>query len=98
MTACRPTPNSTVREIYGFEVLSNTEWSNPKKANFNPTLFIDISKQFRKKIKALKAYSSEMKSTPHSRSIKHVEVLAQHRGYSIGNDKSEAFEVYRILR
>ena len=39
MTACRPTPNSTVREIYGFEVLSNTEWSNPKKANFNPTLF-----------------------------------------------------------
>ena len=98
MTACRAKPNSTVKEIYGFEVLSSTEWSNPKKAVFNPTLFIDISKQFQKKIKAVKVYANEIESPPHSRSIEHIEVLAKHRGYSIGNDKSEAFEVYRILR
>jgi len=98
MTACRPKPNSTVKEIYGFEILSSTEWSNSKKAIFNPTLFIDISKQFKKKIKALKLYAKEIESAPHSRSIEHMEVLAKHRGYSIGNDKSEAFEVYRILR
>jgi len=98
MTACRPKPNSTVKEIYGFEVLSSTEWSNKKKAIFNPTLFVDISKQFQKKIKAIKSYSNEIEPPPHSRSIEHIEVLAKHRGYSTGNDKSEAFEVYRILR
>ena len=32
-----------------------------------------------------------------SRSIKHVEILAQHRGYSIGVELAEAFEVYRII-
>jgi hypothetical protein len=28
----------------------------------------------------------------------HAEVLAHHRGYSIGVDAAEAFEVYRIIR
>jgi len=29
--------------------------------------------------------------------IKHIEILAQHRGYSIGVEMAEAFEVYRIV-
>ena len=97
MTACRPIPDSTVREIYGFEVISSTEWSNPLKSTFKPTLFIDITKHLSKKLNALKAYKQEMRDAPHSRSIKHIEILAQHRGYSVGVDMAEAFEVYRVI-
>ena len=38
-----------------------------------------------------------MRSSPHSRSVKYTKVLAQHRGYTIGGNMAEAFEVYRII-
>jgi N-acetylglucosamine malate deacetylase 1 len=97
MTACRPVPGSTVREIYGFEVLSSTEWAAPQESPFLPNYFVDISQQLRTKLKALEAYAEEMREVPHSRSMEHVEVLARHRGYSVGVDAAEAFEVYRII-
>lgn len=98
MTACRPNPKTTVQEIYGFEVLSSTEWSVPHNALFIPNFFVEISKQFNLKIQALEAYIDEMRDPPHSRSLKHAEVLAQHRGYSTGVELAEAFEVYRIMK
>jgi N-acetylglucosamine malate deacetylase 1 len=97
ITACRPVPNFSVCEIYGFEVLSSTEWSNSQQSLFRPTFYTDITKHISKKISAAKAYQEEMRDPPHSRSIKHIEILAQHRGYSIGVDMAEAFEVYRIV-
>jgi LmbE family N-acetylglucosaminyl deacetylase len=87
-----------VKEIYGFEVLSSTEWATPQTEPFTPTLYVDISAQFPAKLAALEAYAEEMRSTPHSRSVEHVEVLAQHRGYSIGVQVAEAFVVYRMIR
>ena len=97
MTACRPTPDTSVREIYGFEVLSSTEWSTFKETQFKPTFFVNITNYISKKVNAIKIYKDEMRDPPHSRSINHVEVLAKHRGYSIGVDMAEAFEVYRII-
>ena len=98
MTACRPQPGCSVKEIYGFEVLSSTEWATPQTEPFTPTLYVDISAQFPAKLAALEAYAEEMRSTPHSRSVEHVEVLARHRGYSIGVQVAEAFVVYRMIR
>lgn len=98
MTACRPQPEHTVREIYGFEVISSTEWAMPYSTPFIPSLFVDISSAIATKILACEAYSEEMRASPHSRSIAHVEVLAKHRGYSIGFEAAEAFVVYRILK
>lgn len=98
MTACRPLPGSTPREIFGFEVLSSTEWGAPQRAPFLPTCFVDISQQFGIKLKALEAYADEMRAAPHSRSAEHVEALARHRGHSVGVDAAEAFEVYRMIR
>ena len=98
MTACRPTPGSSVREIYGFEVLSSTEWSTQQASPFLPDYYVDITGQLRTKLSALEAYADEMRKPPHSRSMTHAEVLAHHRGYSIGVDAAEAFEVYRIIR
>ena len=98
MTACRPLPGSSVREIYGFEVLSSTEWATQQDSPFLPNYFVDITQQLQTKLYALEAYAEEMRKTPHSRSMAHVEVLAHHRGYSVGVDAAEAFEVYRIIR
>ena len=98
ITACRPVPDSSVREIYGFEVLSSTEWATQQDSPFLPDYFVDITQQLQTKLYALEAYAEEMRKTPHSRSMAHVEVLAHHRGYSIGVDAAEAFEVYRIVR
>jgi len=97
MTACRPLPDSTVCEIYGFEVLSSTEWSTTQQSQFIPNFFVDITKYMSVKINSLKEYEEEMRAIPHSRSIKHVKVIAQHRGYSIGVEMAEGFEVYRII-
>ena len=98
MTACRPVPGSSVREIYGFEVLSSTEWATQQDSPFLPNYFVDITQQLGTKLDALEAYAEEMRKTPHSRSMAHVEVLAHHRGYGVGVDAAEAFEVYRIIR
>ncbi|MBI5329731.1 MAG: PIG-L family deacetylase [Betaproteobacteria bacterium] len=98
MTACRPLPGSPVREIYGFEVLSSTEWATPQQEPFAPNVFVDISDFLSIKLSALRAYQSEMRSAPHSRSIEHVEHLARHRGYSVGVEAAESFISIRLIR
>jgi len=98
MTATRPVPNQSVKEIYGFEVLSSTEWQiKPDKA-FTPQMYVDVSDCFESKIIALKAYNDEMHDSPHSRSYEHVEVLGKHRGHTVGIKYAEAFMTYRILK
>jgi LmbE family N-acetylglucosaminyl deacetylase len=98
MTICRPQPGETCREIYGFEVLSSTEWQTVGDRPFLPSLFVDISSFVDRKLMALNAYAEEMRAVPHSRSVEHSELLARHRGHSVGVMHAEAFEVYRIIR
>ena len=98
MTACRPQPGSSVKEIYGFEVLSSTEWGLQPSGSFSPSLYVDISDLLAIKIRALEAYSEEMRQVPHTRSIDHAKYLAWHRGYSVGVAAAEAFVVYRIIQ
>jgi LmbE family N-acetylglucosaminyl deacetylase len=98
MTACRPKPEFFVKQIYGFEVLSSTEWATPQAHPFLPTLFVDISDHLYVKLNALKAYDLEMESAPHSRSVEHAELLARHRGQSVGVFAAEAFVPYRMIR
>ena len=43
VTACRPIPEFSVKEIYAFEVLSSSEWNISGVAVFSPTVFIDIT-------------------------------------------------------
>lgn len=97
MTACRPVPGSGVREILTFEVMSSTEWATPGVAPFVPNAFVDISEYLPKKLEALAAYKMEMRPMPHSRSVAHIEVLARHRGNSVGVEVAEAFEVVRVV-
>ena len=97
LTACRPMPGSNIEAIYGFEVLSSTEWAEPTVNPFCPSFYVDISEQFPKKIGALKAYDEEMRGFPHSRSYKVVEALAKVRGGNVGLLKAEAFMSVRHI-
>jgi len=97
MTACRPVPGNSVREILTFEVMSSTEWATPGFATFVPNAFVDISDYVQKKLEALAAYEMEIRPTPHSRSIAHLEALAKHRGHCVGVEAAEAFEVVRLV-
>jgi hypothetical protein len=49
------------------------------------------------KIKALKAYKSEMRKWPHARSLKAVDHLAKWRGATVGHEAAEAFMLIRKL-
>jgi LmbE family N-acetylglucosaminyl deacetylase len=98
MTACRPLPDTTVREILAFEVMSSTEWSSLGLAPFLPNLFVDIGAQLDTKMRALEAYGLEMRAPPHSRSLMHLRYLAQHHGCCVGVDAAEAFMVMRAIR
>ena len=97
VTACRPQPGHSVRLLLAFEVTSNTEWQ-PTGANlaFQPNWFEDISTTLDLKLEALKAYDSEIREFPHSRSYKSVKYLAHWRGASVGVDSAEAFILLRI--
>ncbi len=98
MTACRPVPESTVREIYAFEVMSSTEWNSVGLAPFLPNYYVDITKYLTTKIDALQAYMLEMRSGPHSRSIEHLEFLGRHHGSCVGVGVAEAFMLMRFVR
>ncbi len=97
MTACRPLPNSCIREIYSFEVLSSTEWSNSYDSTFRPNYFVDIESVKQKKLSALQAYQKEMRGYPHSRSIESVQALMSIRGSSVGLLAAEGFVLNRLL-
>jgi LmbE family N-acetylglucosaminyl deacetylase len=97
LTACRLLPGSSVREILAFEVMSSTERATPGLSSFILNAFVDISAYLPKKLEALAAYELEMCPVPHSRSVEHVEVLARHRGNSVGVEVAEGFELLRMI-
>lgn len=98
MTACRPSPGCPVKQILAFEIMSSTEWATPGVEPFLANHYVDITEYLPAKLEALKAYQSEMRDAPHSRSIQHLEQLAKHRGHCVGVDAAEAFVAVRALR
>ena len=99
ITACRPYPNQAVKKIITFEVQSSTDWQQPNSNNnFAPNYYIDVSGYLTKKLKALEAYSLEMRPWPHSRSNKALKHLACWRGSTVGFKAAEAFQLIRELK
>ncbi|SFP33184.1 N-acetylglucosaminyl deacetylase, LmbE family [Ectopseudomonas composti] len=98
MTACRPLPGGSVREIYTFQVMSSTEWNSPGYMPFLPQCAVDVSSYLEVKEAALKAYEHEMRAYPHSRSVSHLIALAQHNGAMHGFMAAEVFMIARLLR
>lgn len=95
LTAARPLPETPVRRIYAFEVLSSTEWNFTEA--FRPNVYFDISETLSRKLKALGCYRGELRDFPHPRSPEGVKNLAQHRGMETGVPAAEAFCLLRSL-
>ena len=98
IVATRPKFESSIEAIYAFETLSSTEWSFSKSKSFQPNIFIDIESEIDKKIEALKCYDSEMLPAPNARSYEAVQVLAKRRGFQVGVQFAEGFEVVREIK
>ena len=97
MTACRPTEDERVKEIYSFEIPSSTEWNVPSSLTyFIPDYFVDVSKSLKVKINALKEYETELREFSHPRSLKAVELNAKQWGVKMGFEAAEAFKTIRI--
>jgi LmbE family N-acetylglucosaminyl deacetylase len=97
LVASRPFMSS-VRRIFSYETLSETEWAVPIGSEvFIPTCFVDISDVFRFKLDAMKCYKSQLREFPNPRSLRSIESLASFRGSTVGLSCAEAFMTIRII-
>lgn len=96
ITATRPARNSSVKDVYSFEVPSSTEWYFPSR--FSPNVFVDISKELSFKLKALKEYKTEIEKFPHPRSVKALDVISKRWGTVSSFNAAEAFYLIRQLK
>ena len=98
LVAARPVGNYTVRNIYCYETLSETEWAAPFGDDvFIPTLFVDITDFIGFKLDAMSCFKSQLKDFPNPRSLEAIEGLAKYRGATVGLDRAEAFMVIRQI-
>lgn len=99
LTATRPVPGQSVRELYAFEVPSSTEWAFASGSFvFRPNVFADISQTLENKIQAMRLYESEVRSFPHPRSPEALEAVARRWGSTAGVFAAEAFELIRLVQ
>ena len=99
LTAARPGVYPELEQLLTFETLSSTEWQRKDFKTFQPNVYVDISSSIDQKIKALAAYTSEVRPYPHPRSLEGIRILSQYRGMESGLMAAEAFcEIRRIVR
>lgn len=90
----RPMFDTSIMRVLSFEVPSSTEWNFVRKDVFQPNVFISIENAWlEKKVKAMEAYMSEMRTFPHPRSSEYLRALATVRGGQSGYCLAEAFEL-----
>ena len=97
LTATRPQTSCPVRELYGFEVNSSTEWAFGLE-QFSPNYFQNITRTIDLKLEAMRQYSDEIREPPHPRSPECIRALAELRGCQSGLRFAEAFQMYRAIK
>jgi len=99
LTAARPLKDTEIKSIYTYEVPSATEWAFGGTCNqFEPNVFMDITKTLETKIIAMNFYQPEMRISPHPRSAESLRALATWRGSTAGLHAAEAFELIRQIK
>ncbi len=84
--------SSGVKEVISYEI------PGQKLKFFSPTLYENIDKEIRFKIKAFQCYKSEIMKFPHPRSVEAVRNLSIQRGIESSLNNAEAFEIIRSIR
>jgi len=99
MVVCRPLANCTVKRVYAYETLSETEWGEPVAADFFvPTKYKTFTEEeFQRKLEAMSCFKSQLYPFPASRSLEAIEALAKYRGCTVSAVRAEAFEVLREI-
>jgi N-acetylglucosamine malate deacetylase 1 len=98
LVAARPVGNYSVKRIYCYETLSETEWAPPFGDDaFIPTHFVDISGQIDAKFEAMGCFKSQVRPFPSTRSLETIEALAKFRGATVGFHRAEAFMTIRTI-
>jgi len=95
LVACRPRPNSSVDKLFYFEVPSSSDWSfNQIEPAFKPNHYEEIClNDLFLKEQALKRYTTETYEFPDARSVEAAVTLAKYRGYQVGVNYAEAFQL-----
>lgn len=96
MTATRPLPGSSIKEVFAGEVLSSSEFSFPER-RFVPQIYHDITGFVDQKCAALECYSGEIRDWPHPRSVDAIRAAARLRGSECGLEAAEALSVLRAV-
>ncbi len=98
LVAARPVGAFTVKNIYCYETLSETEWAPPFGDDaFIPNHFENIEGQIDFKINAMSCFKSQIRPFPSTRSKETIEVLAKFRGATVGFYRAEAFMTIRTI-
>lgn len=98
LVAARPINNISIKEIYSYETLSETEWAAPFSDDaFIPTFFVNITDQIEYKLQAMMCFKSQLKDFPNPRSLETIESIAKFRGATAGFERAEAFMVIRQI-
>ncbi|MBI4135785.1 PIG-L family deacetylase [Candidatus Uhrbacteria bacterium] len=90
---CRPMADTSIDQVYAFEIPSATNWNFRHEAPFCPTVFIEVDDTIEKKILAMERYTGEIRPFPHPRSRQYLQSLAHVRGGQVGFKCAEAFEL-----
>jgi len=94
LVACRPKPESSVDELYFFEVPSSTDWTFSQiQPTFQPNCYVDIGDYITFKQLALSKYTTETYEYPDARSVEAMITLSKYRGYQVGFKYAEAFQL-----
>lgn len=98
LVASRPVGNYTVKNIYCYETLSETEWAAPFGDDaFIPNHFVNIEDEMPFKLDAMHCFKSQVRDFPNTRSLETIETLAKFRGATVGFLRAEAFMTIRTI-
>jgi N-acetylglucosamine malate deacetylase 1 len=98
LVAARPVGIYSIKSIFAYETLSETEWAPPFGDDaFIPTKFVDVSATFSKKLEAMNCFKSQLRQFPNPRSIETLTALSKFRGSTVGFLNAEAFMIIRVI-
>ena len=99
MVGLRPRGKNSVKRVYAYETLSETEWDAPNVTNaFIPNVYVDITKYIDKKINAMKKYKTQICKYPDPRSEEGIKALATYRGVTVSKNYAESFMLIREIK
>ena len=96
LVASRPHQATYPRTILAYETLSETNWNAPYiTPPFVPNIYLDISDYLERKILAMGKFASQLRISPHERSVESLRALAVMRGATVHREAAEAFVLVR---